>query len=471
MRTNLVVVLLFLCGMLPSASAQSAPAAFGPIPVPGTSVIADPDSVLTAASLAGLIGGDGNHNPTPAVMALKFPAASGQVFTFSASGTVSFNYNTSADSVGPDGAPSSFTIASLGSISGFSAPVDFPLVGVFTNGSPSGPAPPSYGYSGGLGQSTFAPLLNQVFFIGDGLTGKGSGSVQTFSVPASATELWLGFEDTHLSGGAPFAYGDNSGALTVSGTLSTAGQASPPRVNGVISASQFGGFSSIAPGTFIEIYGSNLAAATRLWDSADFVNGIAPTALEGTSVEIGGQAAFVNYVSPGQVNALVPSDVPTGAQLITVMTAGGTSNSFSALVNPLVPGLLAPASFSINGTQFAGAFFPDTTPVLPVGAIPGRTSRPAKPGDVVILYGIGFGPVTPDIPAGQLVAESNMLSSKFVITIGDETGTVQYAGLAPTFTGLYQFNVVVPQIAPGSAPISFSVGSTTGTQHLYLAVE
>jgi len=80
----------------------------------------------------------------------------------------------------------------------------------------------------------------------------------------------------------------------------------------VISASAFEAFNAIAPGTFIEIYGSNLALDARGWSGGDF-NGInAPVSLDGTSVNIGGQTAFVNYISPGQVNVLVPSNVEFG---------------------------------------------------------------------------------------------------------------------------------------------------------------
>jgi uncharacterized protein (TIGR03437 family) len=101
--------------------------------------------------------------------------------------------------------------------------------------------------------------------------------------------------------------------------------AAPPSISGVITASGFGGFKSIAPGTFIEIYGSNLAAESLNW--GNFFNGVnAPTSLAGTKVTIGGQAAFIAYAGPGQVNALVPSNVATGQQQITVTTAIGTSS-------------------------------------------------------------------------------------------------------------------------------------------------
>src|SRR5262249_33935058 len=81
---------------------------------------------------------------------------------------------------------------------------------------------------------------------------------------------------------------------------------------GVVSAANFGGFSAIAPGTWVEIYGSNLASATQQWAASDFVNNVGPTALGRSSVAIAGQSAFVDYVSSNQVNALMPSNLATG---------------------------------------------------------------------------------------------------------------------------------------------------------------
>ena len=255
--------------------------------------------------------------------------------------------------------------------------------------------------------------------------------------------------------------------------LTPALQAPSISSGGVVSASAFGEFTSISPGSWIEIYGSNLAADSRSWTGADFTGINAPTSLDGTSVTIGGQSAFIDYISPGQVNALVPSNVATGTQPMIVTAPGGTSATYNVTVNPVEPGLLAPSSFNVGGTQYAVALFSDGTYVLPAGAIAGINSRPAMPGDEIVLYGVGFGPVTPAMPAGQLVQEANTLASDYSISIGGMlVASVPYAGLAPSYTGLYQFNIVVPpEVGSGAVALTFMVDGVAGTQALYLAVE
>jgi uncharacterized protein (TIGR03437 family) len=244
-----------------------------------------------------------------------------------------------------------------------------------------------------------------------------------------------------------------------------------PTIAAVVSASAFGEFKSISPGSWIEIYGSNLGIGTETWSGADFSGVNAPNFLGGTEVTIGGQNAFIDFISPGQVNALVPSSVAAGMQSVTVTVGSLTSTGYNIAVNPVEPGLDAPPSFDVGGVQYVVALFADGTFVLPVGAIPGLTSRPAQQGDEIVLYGIGFGPVTPNLPAGQLVEQANALAS-FEISVGGVAVTnVPYAGLAPNFTGLYQFNIVVPAIPSGGAvPLTFTVGGVAGTQTLSLAV-
>jgi uncharacterized protein (TIGR03437 family) len=92
--------------------------------------------------------------------------------------------------------------------------------------------------------------------------------------------------------------------------------------------------------------------------------------------------------------------------------------------------------FMVNGTQYAVAFNPDGTYVLPSGSIAGIVSHPAMPGDEIVFYGLGFGPVTPSIPAGQLVEQTNTLTTSFKMFVGGTAATAVYSGLSPNYTGL-----------------------------------
>jgi uncharacterized protein (TIGR03437 family) len=252
---------------------------------------------------------------------------------------------------------------------------------------------------------------------------------------------------------------------------------------GIESASGFGGLSAIAPGTWIEIYGAYLTSSPlrnncpgvpgSCWTGADFNNGVGPTSLDGVSVSIGGAAAFIDYTSPAQVNALVPSDAPVGPSMITLTNSSGISDPFPIYVNQTEPGLLAPpGTFVINGKQYVAALFSDGSFALPQNAIPGVASRPAKAGETITFYGIGFGPVIPDFPAGTVVTQQNTLKTPLQFLFGNTAVTPGYFGLAPSFTGLYQFNVVVPNVGANNAlPISINLGGVKGSQTLYIAVQ
>jgi uncharacterized protein (TIGR03437 family) len=292
---------------------------------------------------------------------------------------------------------------------------------------------------------------------------------QTGGVPIGTRYVRITLTSTRVDGS------DNDGlADSLSLTLNAPSTGSAPAIQsgGVVTASAFGGFRNAAPGSWIEIYGSGLATDTRSWATADFSGSNAPTSLNGTSVTIGGQRAFVSYISPGQVNVQVPSNLGSGTQNVVVSTPNGDTSSAPLTIAPNDPGLLAPATFQINGRQYVVALHLDGTYVLPPGVIAGVPSRQAAPGETILLYGIGFGTVTPNMPAGQIVNATNQLTQAVQFLFNGAAGTVQYGGLAPNFVGLYQFNVVVPNVSDNDAlPFSFTLGGTAGTQTLVTAVK
>jgi uncharacterized protein (TIGR03437 family) len=246
-----------------------------------------------------------------------------------------------------------------------------------------------------------------------------------------------------------------------------------PVITNVISASQFGAFPTFGSGSWIEIYGSNLGDYTQEWATSQFTNNgqTAPTSVGGTTVTVAGQPAFVYYVSPSQLNVETAGGLGTGSQSVVVTTEAGSSAPFAVTMDTVQPGLLAPSSFDIGGTQYAVALFSDgVTYVLPPGAISGITSKLAQPGDTITLYGIGFGEVNQGIPPGQIAQGKTSLAAPLTISIGGVSANISYEGLAPTYVGLYQFNVVVPNVAAGAAPVTFTLGGVAGTQNLFLPI-
>jgi uncharacterized protein (TIGR03437 family) len=188
-------------------------------------------------------------------------------------------------------------------------------------------------------------------------------------------------------------------------------------------------------------------------------------------VTVGGQPAFIDYVSPTQVDAQVSSSIAPGTWQLAVSSAGLSSTPLNVTVKTTAPGLLAPPSFSIGGNQYVVAQLPDGNYVLPTGAVAGLASRPARPGEAIVIYGIGFGQVVPNTPAGQIAPGSSRFLGPFEISFGPTPAELQYAGLAPGLVGLYQFNVVVPQVADSAlVPLTFTLGGVAGTQTLYIAV-
>jgi uncharacterized protein (TIGR03437 family) len=268
--------------------------------------------------------------------------------------------------------------------------------------------------------------------------------------------------------------GLKQGAI-ISGTVHGMFDATPAirTSQGVISASGYGGFNAVAPGTWMEIYGTNLAnVISQTWTGNDFKGNAAPTAIGGTTVTIAGQSAFIDYVSPSQVNAQVPSNITPGPQPVVVSTPGGTSAAFTIQVNPTEPGLLSPGVFNVKGQQYIAAVFPDgVTFVLPPGSIAGVASARAKPGDTLVFFGIGFGTVTPDSPAGQIVTQANHLNGSFQASFGGTPATVSFSGLTGGYLGLYQFNVVVPNVAASdSVPLTFWLNGTVLPQNLVIPI-
>jgi uncharacterized protein (TIGR03437 family) len=272
------------------------------------------------------------------------------------------------------------------------------------------------------------------------------------------------------------------------GTAYSCTNTTTPVITSVNSASAYGAYSYFASGSYLEIRGTNLAdpddprlltATAGQWTANDF-NGLnAPTMLDGISASIDGKPAYVSYISPDQINVQAPEDATTGNVAIAVTNCKAPSSPFTFAKHALAPGLLAPASFNISGTQYMVATFSsDGAYVLntAAGAGLGLNSRPAKAGDLIIAYGVGFGDVTPlgmsgVILPGVIVEQSNAVNDPVKVSFGAVNATVVYAGLAGNFVGLYEFYIAVPSgLANGDYQINVTQNGVALPQTMYLTV-
>ena len=227
---------------------------------------------------------------------------------------------------------------------------------------------------------------------------------------------------------------------------------------------------TISPGGFATIFGSLFApvGTARAVLGSDMLDGNLPTSLAGTCVQVDGKAGFLTYVSPGQINFQVPSiSVGTNVNVVVATYCGTSSEVRSPAVS--VPSAAASPEFlywlwNADGKNPVVAVNSVTGAYVGApGLIPSLTFTPAKPGDLLTIYAISFGPTSPSFapgsPPSTLAATVNAPS----VTMGSVTlnqADVLYAGVSPGSAGLYQLNIRVPANMPdGNQPIALTLGS------------
>ena len=243
---------------------------------------------------------------------------------------------------------------------------------------------------------------------------------------------------------------------------------SPPTItaNGVVPV--YSKATTIQPTSWISIYGTNLATSTALW------TGNFPTSLGGASVTIDGKSGYLYYASPTQINLQAPSDTATGSVPVVVMNANGTVTSTVTL------GQFGPSFSLLDGTHVAGiilrsdgsgAFGGGTYDIVgPTGTSLGYKTVAAKAGDSLVLFGVGFGPTTPPVAAGQAFSGAAATNSAVTLLINSKSETPAFAGL--TSAGLYQFNMTVPAgLGTGDVPLQATLGGVMTPSGVVLSLQ
>ena len=203
----------------------------------------------------------------------------------------------------------------------------------------------------------------------------------------------------------------------------------------------------MAPGSMISIYGTGLGRGLSQATALPL-----PTDLNGTQVLLAGKTLPLLFTSDGQINAVVPYDLPPNAsqQLLVIR-----NNAYS-VPEPVILADSGPAVFTSNGK--AGIIVgvrPDQSQYLVDAA------HPASSGDALVIYATGLGPVNATIAAGAVSPSSPLASTRTPVTvnIGGKDASVFFAGLAPGFTSVYQVNAIVPAgLTPSAeAPLILTV--------------
>lgn len=219
------------------------------------------------------------------------------------------------------------------------------------------------------------------------------------------------------------------------------------QVGGVVNAASFD--AGLAPGGLASVFGAGITTVSGVVSASALP---LPTSLGGSSVLINGAAvpvlAVANVNGGEQINFQAPFDLAPGPASLVVSRNGGQTPPFAVTILQA-----APALFTVDGTHAAAQH--------PAGFSPITASDPAAPGEVIVLYGTGLGPVVnaPASGAGAPIAPLATMTVPPIVTIGGLDATVQYSGLTPLAVGIWQLNVVVPDGLPaGENPIVVTAG-------------
>lgn len=237
-----------------------------------------------------------------------------------------------------------------------------------------------------------------------------------------------------------------SGSISVSGSLQSSANAPVIEAGGVVNAASYSASAPLSPGTMIAIFGSNLTNGTASASTLPL-----PSQLSGTLVTIGGQPAPLIYAGGGQVNAVIPYGLPVNAQTQVIVRQGNAYTS----PEPIVLSAANPAIFteSANGNGQGVIIRPDGNYAQP--------GTPANAGDEIVIYSAGLGATSPGATAGVAATASPLetVEAPVSLTIGGQSARVDFAGLVPGFTGLYQVNAAIPSGVHGDTlPVVLTAG-------------
>jgi uncharacterized protein (TIGR03437 family) len=213
-----------------------------------------------------------------------------------------------------------------------------------------------------------------------------------------------------------------------------------------------------APNSIVSIYGTNLSYNTASASAAT----VLPTTVGGVLVYFGLIKASVFYVSPGQIDVLIPYTFGPGNVPMTVVRDGTAGPTVSLPLTATAPGLFQSAPNTVLATHADSSLI--------------TAAAPASAGEMIIIYATGLGYTNPDQTSGEIPthpAQITNLSSLSVLIDGVSTGpgSIQYAGVTPGCAGLYQINLRLPSPLPSNPEVRVEIGTQISPPGMHLPTQ
>jgi len=226
---------------------------------------------------------------------------------------------------------------------------------------------------------------------------------------------------------------------------------------GVVNGASF--TASLAPNTIGSIFGTNLSWNTTVVTSTNMSGGEMPTNLGNVSVYFEGWPAYIYYVSPKQINFLVPSTLLPGTFQLWVDRQGTRGPIVNVTLDAGAPAMFEYPAGTAIATHTDGSLV--------------STDAPATAGEIVTLWATGLGNTNPPLEGGVLPNAAQWLDpiDQFAIWINGspiDSSRILYAGVAPHYAGLYQVNVRLPEQLPPMPEIRMALGTSVSPAGMIL---
>ena len=220
---------------------------------------------------------------------------------------------------------------------------------------------------------------------------------------------------------------------------------------------------ALSPNTIVALFGENLSFNTAALETYEIQNATLPTELPltGVHVYVGGIMANIYYVSPTQINFLIPVEMPAGATTFQVVRDG-----YAGPQLPITLAAIAPAFYMLDSERVVAR--------LADGSVD-RTNNAAHPGDTVSLYATGLGQTVPPLRNGEVPSSAQPLANASQLQIlldgtAVPAANILYAGTAPTYCGLYEIDLKLPGDVGPDPQIQINMNGQTSPKNVRLIV-